>query len=100
MCKIAIFARNGVGHKSQMIALKWLFPATSREQKVHVVYIYESVRRVLHRFHAIKEPHSDTFSKSAISVLKMQNFLSTIHFKSKGKGKKRTLISLQSGQII
>ena len=74
-----------------MIALK--FPATSREQKVHVLYIFEPVSRVLHRFHVITEPHSDTFSKSAISVLKIKNF-STKNSRSIGK---KTLISLQSG---
>ena len=37
------------------------------------------------------EPHSDTFSKSAISVLKIQNFPTNLHSNSKSKGK-RTLI--------
>ena len=64
-----------------MIALKWLFPGTSREQINYVVYIYESVRKVIHRFHVITKPHSDTFSKSAISVLKIPNFPTKIHSK-------------------
>ena len=46
----------------------------------------------------ITEPHSDTFSKSAISVLKMQNFPKKMHSNSKSKGK-RALISLQRGYL-
>ena len=94
--KITIFARNRVGHKSQMISLKMANSRHIQGEKIHVVYIYESVRRVLHRFHVIKEPHSDPFSTTAISVLKIQNFPNKIHSNSKSKGK-RTLISIYSG---
>ena len=91
--KIDIFARNTVGHNNPLIALKL---AISGELKIHVVYIFRSVRRVLHRWHVITEPHSDTFSTTAILVLKMQNFPTKIHSSSETNDK-RTLISLQSG---
>ena len=86
MFKITTFARDRVGHNKQLIALKWLFPGTSREQMIYVLYFCESVRKVLFRFHVIKEPLSDTYSKSAISILKVQKFSTKIHTNSKSKG--------------
>ena len=63
--KIAIFARNRVGNNSQMIDLKIAISRHIQGANKYVVYIYESIRKVIHRFHVITETNSDTFSKSA-----------------------------------
>ena len=100
--KIAIFPRNRVGHDSQMIALKlgisWPIRGAKNSCSSHFQVCKKSSTFGTRGHVIITEPHSDAFSKSAISVLKMQIFPTKIRSNSKSKCK-RTLISLQSGKI-
>ena len=76
-----------------MIAPKMVISRHIQGAKIHV-YIYVSVRLVLHMFH---DAITVTLLITTISVLKMHNFQTTkIHSYLKSKGK-RTLTSLQSG---